>query len=220
MDTIRIENIDNYFWLGRYGERVLITALEFFHTFDFIIEHEDAYKVFCEEMDIPEIYGDNETFIKKYLFDETDANSVISNLNRAYDNAIIFRNVIKSDSLAYIDMALSALKTAKDSKAPIIELQSVLDNLRAFWTCIDDKIETDEERDLIFAGRYYEMLDLYLRRNYGCSDVRRAYRRLLRRLEKCNIEYNKSVFEELGEQISEEKEYTLEMALMLEKIFE
>lgn len=220
MDTIRIENVSNYFWLGRYGERVYTTVLEFFNTYDYIIEHEDAYKTYCEELDIPEIYGDNDTFVKKYLFDSEDVNSVISNLNRAYDNAIIFRNVIKSDSLAYIDMAMIDMKSASKSSAPIIGLQHVLDNIRAFWSCIDDKLETDEERDLIFLGRYYERLDLYLRRNYDFNDVYRAYRRLSHRIERCAVAYDAEQFVRLGFKILAKDTPNMDMVMMLESIFD
>ena len=220
MGTIRIKDVDNYFWLGRYGQRVLITTLEFFHMYDFIIEHEDAYITFCQEMEIPNIYSSPEDFVARYLFDESNENSVISNLNRAYDNAIIFRNVIKSDSLAYIHLALIEMQKGKDSASPIIELQHVLDYIRAFWTCIEDKIETDEEREFIFIGRYYEQLDLYLRRNYDYNEVHRSYRKLAHRLERNNLFYDKSLFDTLGKEIEARRSYDMNMVLELEKIFE
>lgn len=220
MGIIRINDVDNYFWLGRYGQRVLLTTLEFFHMYDYIIEHEDAYITFCNEMEIPNIYSSPEDFVSRYLFDETNENSVISNLNRAYDNAIIFRNVIKSDSLAYIHLALIEMQKGRESVSPIIELQHVLDYLRAFWTCIEDKIETDEEREFIFIGRYYEQLDLYLRRNYDYNDVHRSYRKLAHRLERNQLAYNKGLFEEIGKEIEERRDYGMDMVLRFERIFE
>ena len=220
MGIIRINDVDNYFWLGRYGQRVLLTTLEFFRMYDYIIEHEDAYITFCNEMEIPNIYCSPEDFVSRYLFDETNENSVISNLNRAYDNAIIFRNVIKSDSLAYIHLALIEMQKGRESVSPIIELQHVLDYLRAFWTCIEDKIETDEEREFIFIGRYYEQLDLYLRRNYDYNEVHRSYRKLAHRLERNQLAYNKGLFEEIGKEIEERRDYGMDMVLRFERIFE
>lgn len=220
MGIIRINDVDNYFWLGRYGQRVLLTTLEFFRMYDYIIEHEDAYITFCNEMEIPNIYSSPEDFVSRYLFDETNENSVISNLNRAYDNAIIFRNVIKSDSLAYIHLALIEMQKGRESASPIIELQHVLDYLRAFWTCIEDKIETDEEREFIFIGRYYEQLDLYLRRNYDYNEVHRSYRKLAHRLERNQLAYNKGLFEEIGKEIEERRDYGMDMVLRFERIFE
>ncbi|MGN0391036.1 MAG: alpha-E domain-containing protein [Wujia sp.] len=220
MGIIRINDVDNYFWLGRYGQRVLLTTLEFFRMYDYIIEHEDAYITFCNEMEIPNIYSSPEDFVSRYLFDETNENSVISNLNRAYDNAIIFRNVIKSDSLAYIHLALIEMQKGRESASPIIELQHVLDYLRAFWTCIEDKIETDEEREFIFIGRYYEQLDLYLRRNYDYNDVHRSYRKLAHRLERNQLAYNKGLFEAVGREIEERRDYGMDMVLRFERIFE
>lgn len=145
---------------------------------------------------------------------------MISNLNRAYDNAIIFRNVIKSDSLAYIHLALIEMQKGRESASPIIELQHVLDYLRAFWTCIEDKIETDEEREFIFIGRYYEQLDLYLRRNYDYNEVHRSYRKLAHRLERNQLAYNKGLFEEIGKEIEERRDYGMDMVLRFERIFE
>lgn len=220
MGIIRINDVDNYFWLGRYGQRVLLTTLEFFRMYDYIIEHEDAYITFCNEMEIPNIYSSPEDFVSRYLFDETNENSVISNLNRAYDNAIIFRNVIKSDSLAYIHLALIEMQKGRESASPIIELQHVLDYLRAFWTCIEDKIETDEEREFIFIGRYYEQLDLYLRRNYDYNDVHRSYRKLAHRLERNQLAYNKGLFEAVRREIEERRDYGMDMVLRFERIFE
>ena len=220
MGIIRINDVDNYFWLGRYGQRVLLTTLEFFRMYDYIIEHEDAYITFCNEMEIPNIYSSPEDFVSRYLFDETNENSVISNLNRAYDNAIIFRNVIKSDSLAYIHLALIEMQKGRESASPIIELQHVLDYLRAFWTCIEYKIETDEEREFIFIGRYYEQLDLYLRRNYDYNEVHRSYRKLAHRLERNQLAYNKGLFEEIGKEIEERRDYGMDMVLRFERIFE
>ena len=220
MGIIRINDVDNYFWLGRYGQRVLLTTLEFFRMYDYIIEHEDAYITFCNEMEIPNIYSSPEDFVSRYLFDETNENSVISNLNRAYDNAIIFRNVIKSDSLAYIHLALIEMQKGRESASPIIELQHVLDYLRAFWTCIEDKIETDEEREFIFIGRDYEQLDLYLRRNYDYNEVHRSYRKLAHRRERNQLAYNKGLFEEIGKEIEERRDYGMDMVLRFERIFE
>lgn len=220
MGIIRINDVDNYFWLGRYGQRVLLTTLEFFRMYDYIIEHEDAYVTFCEEMEIPNIYTSPADFVSRYLFDETNENSVISNLNRAYDNAIIFRNVIKSDSLAYIHLALIEMQKGRESGSPIIELQHVLDYLRAFWTCIEDKIETDEEREFIFIGRYFEQLDLLLRRNYEYSDVHRSYRKLAHRLERNQLAYNKGLFEAVGREVEAKKDYGMDMVMKLEAIFD
>ncbi len=220
MGIIRVNDVDNYFWLGRYGQRVLLTTLEFFHMFDYIIEHDDAYSEFCQEMDIPNIYTSPEDFIERYLFDENNENSVIATLNRVYDNAIIFRNVIKSDSLAYVHLSLIEMQKGKESASPIIELQHVLDYLRAFWTCIEDKMDTDEEREIIFIGRYYEQLDLYLRRNYDYNEVHRSFVKLSRRLERNNLYFNKRKLDKLGEMIEDKREYSMEMVTLLESIFD
>ena len=103
MGFISVEQTDRLYWLGRYTERVYTTMRLYFVTYDTMIDQfAKTYKDFCKSLDIPEIYTSPEDFMKRYPFDEEDTNSIISNLKRAYDNAIVLREEIGSESLAYI----------------------------------------------------------------------------------------------------------------------
>ena len=107
MGIISIEKADHLFWLGRYTERVFTTLQTFFKYFDQMLDRDDkAYKTFCEKLAIPVIYEDMDDFIAKYLFSAEDPNSVYSNMMRAFDNAVILRDELSSDTLSYIQMAL------------------------------------------------------------------------------------------------------------------
>ena len=89
--------------------------------------------VIAEDMTVfalPDIYGSKEDFLKKYPFDETNPDSIISNLNRAYDNAIVLRESISTEALSYIQLAIYEMRKAAESKAPLFELQHVLDELQ------------------------------------------------------------------------------------------
>lgn len=66
--------------------------------------------------------------------------SIISNLNRAYDNAIVLRESIGSETLSFIQLAIYEMNKAKKSKSPVVELQKVNDNLLAFYGTVDDQI--------------------------------------------------------------------------------
>lgn len=50
-------------------------------------------------IDIPYIYDSKECFKESYPFDESNPDSIFSNLNRAYDNAIVLREEIGSEAL-------------------------------------------------------------------------------------------------------------------------
>ncbi len=102
MGIISIKSTDNLFWLGRYVERVFTTLRVFSEYYDKMIDKdENAYIDFCNKLGIENTYSYKQEFITKYLFDENDPNSVMSNLLCAYDNAVVMRNEISSETLSY-----------------------------------------------------------------------------------------------------------------------
>ena len=60
-----------------------------------------GYQEYCRRLEIPNIYGSKENFIRSYAYDKVNMNSIVSNLIRAYDNAIVLREEIGSEALAY-----------------------------------------------------------------------------------------------------------------------
>ena len=164
MGIISVEQADRLYWLGRYAERVYTTIRIYSRSFDSMIdEYSDSYGEFCKMIDIPNVYESKEDFNQKYPFDEENPDSIISNLTRAYDNAIVLRESIGSETLSYIQLAIYEMQRAKVSDAPLIELQKVLDNLLAFWGIADDLIDDERIRNIIKAGRRIERIDLYAR---------------------------------------------------------
>ena len=92
MGIISVEKADHLYWLGRYTERVYTTLRIFFHLYDRLIEQpEGLYREYCERLNIPDIYTSNRQFVHSYLFGEDNPDSVLSNMKRAYDNAIVLR---------------------------------------------------------------------------------------------------------------------------------
>ena len=161
MGIISVEQADRLFWLGRYTERVYTTLRLYSKSFDELIDGiADSYQEFCRMIDIPDVYGSKAVFEEKYPFDETNPDSIMSNLTRAYDNAIELRDEIGSEVLAFIQLAIYAMNKAKISKAPLIEMQKVMDNILAFWGIADDSIESEYSRNMIKAGKRIERIDL------------------------------------------------------------
>ena len=68
--------------------------------------------------------------------------SLISNLNRAYDNAVVLRESIGSEALSYIQMSVYDMENAAKSEVPLLELQQVLVNIHAFWGIIVSRHKT------------------------------------------------------------------------------
>ena len=192
MGIISIEHSDRLYWLGRYSERVYTTLNIFSDQYDSMIDlKEEEYKDYCRKQDIPDIYYSAESFAQRYCFDEEDPNSIISNLTRAYDNAVVMREEIGSNTLAYIQMAVYAMNKAKISGAPIFELQRVKDNIVAFWGIVDDSIDDEHVRSMIKLGKRVERLDLYARMHMERPELKREAEKLNRRIDRTGLSYSK-----------------------------
>lgn len=191
MGIISVEHTDRLLWLGRYSERVYTTLRLFANYFDSMIDLKmEEYERFCKSQDIPNIYSSIDDFTTKYCFDGNDPNSIYSNLMRAYDNAIVLREEIGSETLAYIQLAVYAMNKAAVSDAPLVKLQRVTDNIVAFWGIADDSIDNENVRDLIKLGKRIERIDIYARLKADRYELRREMKRLNSRISSVNIRYD------------------------------
>ena len=190
MGIISVEQTDRLFWLGRYTERAYTTLRLYSNSYDIMIDEiTDSYAEFCKMIDIPDVYGSKEVFEEKYPFDETNPDSIFSNLNRAYDNAIVLREEIGSETLSYIQLAIYDMNRAKVSKAPMIEWQHVIDNILAFWGTVDDSIDSQFVRNIIKTGKRVERIDLYARLGIEQKELVREVHRLETRIARSGLKY-------------------------------
>ena len=204
MGIISVEQVDHLYWLGRYTERVYTTLQIFAKSFDQMIDAtEDVYPKYCSALDIPNIYESKEDFLTRYPFDETIPDSIISNLNRAYDNAIVLRETIGSDALSYIQLSIYAMNNAAKSESPLIELQQIMDDLLSFWGIVDDQIDIEQIRNIIKAGKRIERVDLYARLKLDKSKLEREVHRMIPRVLRSGIKYNESSLSRVSTLVNE-----------------
>ena len=204
MGIISIEQVDHLYWLGRYTERVYTTLQVFSKSFDQMIDAtDDIYQKYCNSLDIPNIYASKEDFLKRYPFDESISDSIISNLIRAYDNAIVLRETIGSDALSYIQLSIYAMNNAAKSDAPLIELQQIMDDLLSFWGIVDDQIDIEQIRNIIKAGKRIERIDLYARLRIEKNKLEREVRRMIPRVLRSGIKYNETSLSQVGTLIND-----------------
>lgn len=214
-----VENADRLYWLGRYSERVYTTIRLYGKRFDSMIEEGgDGYEEFCASLDIPNVYQSAEDFRSKYPFSRDDPNSIISNMGRAYDNAIELREGIGSDTLAYIQLAVYELNKASVSESPMIEFQHVQDYLLAFWGIVDDMIEDEDTRNIIKVGKRVERIDLYGRLKVDAKDMIREVHRLNGRINRCGLHYNISAMAKLNFLITQKELDYRQIVEEIEKI--
>ena len=193
MGIISVEQADRLYWLGRYTERVYTTLRFYFPRFDNMIDEVvDSYQAFCESIDIPNIYSSKEDFLRRYPFDADNPDSIISNLNRAYDNAIVLRESIGSEALSYVQLAIYDMNKASASSSPMIELQYLMDHILSFWGIADDQIDSEQVRNMIKAGKRIERIDLYARLKVSREELVREVCRMIPRVERSGLRYDKS----------------------------
>ena len=220
MGIISIEQADRLYWLGRYTERVYTTLKMYAKSFDSLIDGiSDIYIKYCKDMDIPNIYESKEDFVRRYPFDPSVPDSIVSNLTRAYDNAIVLRESIGSECLAYIQLAIYEMNKASKSKSPMIELQKVNDNLLAFYGIADDQIDSEHVRNIIKAGKRIERIDLYARLGLDRKYLEREISRMIPRIERSGLEYSTEKLEKIKSLIASEEINYYNIVSEVESIF-
>ncbi len=187
MGAITGININNLFWLGRYVERVFTTLNSFFKYADRFIEGgQAAYEKYLADINVPDIYKDSEDFFDRYVFDMSDENSIISNLDRALGNGIVLRDEIKTPSLSYLQMAMDKFKACRGTNKIRYDMLPVRDALYAFWGSIDNNMTNPDALRIIHLGKSVERVDMYLRLGYPSDDIFVQLDNLLKHVIRCD----------------------------------
>lgn len=208
MGIISIKSSDNLFWLGRYVERVFTTLKAFTECYDTMIDiNDDEYVNFCRQLGIANNYSCRQEFISSFLFDSNDPASIYSSLLHAYDNAVEMRNVISSETLSYLQLAVDVMEKSSSSNAPLLKVQEVTDWIFAFWGSADDNIAAEASRTILKFGRSVERLDLYTRLDYPIELLQKEFSIMLNRLYKMGVAFNSNSIERLTKMILEVEDY-------------
>lgn len=184
MGTITLKHSSNLYWLGRYAERVFTTLDTFFDYHDATLDRDkNSYRDFLAKLGIPDKYGDYDSFIHGYLYNDnpdgsSDGFTVSAAFHGAYDNALVLRNMIGSESLAYIQLASNVFYCSRNVKNLRLALMPAMDYLLAFWGSIDDRLASVEAGTIIKCGKLVERLDLYFRFSYDHKLIHREYNKL------------------------------------------
>ena len=161
----------------------------------------------------------SENFIQRYCFDADGMNSIYSNLMRAYDNGITLHESIGSETLSYIQLAIYEMCKAKESSSPLFELQHVLDEILAFWGNIDDRIDSEEIRNIIKAGKRIERVDLYARLGAEKEEIQREVHRMIPRVTRSGLSYQQEKLNNVKLLAEQEDLNYYEIVANVEQIF-
>lgn len=198
MSSLSIERVDRLLWLGRYVERSYTTLHFVLSAYDASLDSvEGNWKGQLEELGFNQETDNPEQFFRDCLFSPELTASIAYSLNAAYDNAVVLRDVIGSESAAYVQMALNDSQAAAASDTPLLDLQAVTDCIMAFKGSCDDYIANDAARNIIKCGFSVERLDLYTRLGYRLGDLRREVQKLASRIDRTGMSYNRDALKQL-----------------------
>ncbi len=182
MGTISLEHSGRLYWLGRYAERTffLLGALQ--ELYDRMIDCGTGYGDYLAAFGLTDSYASNADFMRSFLYDKSNPDSVAYSLERAYDNGIVLRETISSEALSFLQMAKDTLRKSKDSGSIPLSLLPLKDIFYSFWGCIMDHVYDEEAWNLIFCGKSMERMMLMLRLQAPYHETQPEFHRLCRRL--------------------------------------
>lgn len=202
MGTLSLERVNRLLWLGRYVERCYVTLKFILNTYDAALDSvEGNWKGQLEELGFDQDNDDPEEFFRECLFSRTLTSSAYYSMSAAYDNAVVLRDVIGTESAAYIQMAVNEIERAETSDAPLLDLQQVIDCIMAFKGSCDDYVVNDAARNIIKCGISVERMDLYARLSYHLEDIRKETHKLASRIDRTGMTYDRTAFRALIEKV-------------------
>ncbi len=198
MGSLSLERVMRLLWLGRYVERSYTTLQFIISTYDAALDStEGNWKGQLEELGFNQETDDPIAFFDECLFSRSLEASVHFSMSAAFDDAVVLRDVIGSESVAYIQMALNDIERAECSDAPLLDLQTVIDCILAFKGSCDDYIVNNAARNIIKCGFSIERLDLHTRLRYHLEDLRRETQKLASRIDRTGLVYDRAAFKKL-----------------------
>ena len=188
MGPVTLSKQNRLFWLGRYAERVYMTVQFLMQAYDTLLDSTAVdYADFCHRLGVENVYRDAGDFCRRYLFDGSQPCSAQASMEALLGNGMVLRETITTPTLAYLQMAESAMQMASRSEAPAVELQWVLDDIMAFRGSFDEAVDHEVVRNITKTGGTVERLSLMLRLDWQSDRLRQEMRKLLNRLYKTDL---------------------------------
>lgn len=209
MDTITITKNNRLFWLGRYTERVYQGVLNIRTMHDSILDnHPINIADFRRKVGvISTTFTSPEDFCERYAFDRSLPESLLASGDAMLGNGMVLREILGTQTLSYIEMALSALEEASKSQASDVQFQWVLDDIMAFRGSYSEYIEESEVRNTIRSGASVERVSSYIRLETEDVLLIKEIKKLLNRLNRTHLDYDSEKFEYIKNFLDNKEEY-------------
>ncbi len=179
--TISAAKANRLYWLGRYAERTYLNLHLLRKYYDKTIDGaQTEYEDYFNKLDIAVEPGKMHEFFIQQMYDTKNPTSIISDIERANDNAIVLREEITSETLSYIQLSRCVMQeSGEKQESNITALQPVTDYLLAFWGSLEERLSNLYAINILHAGRLLEGLDMHIRFEYPLAKIRTRFDLLL-----------------------------------------
>lgn len=200
MGTVTLNKHNRLFWLGRYAERVYQGVEQARSINDQLVDGAavDVDKV-CMTLGIFATFESPEDFCNRFAFDRSLPESLICTADAMLGNGMVLRELLGSQTLSYLQMAVTALEAASTSQANDVQLQWVLDDIMAFRGSYGEFIEEESTRNTIRCGASVERVGIMLRLGANDRVLRRELQKLINRLYKTKLTHDPDKMARLNE---------------------
>ncbi len=193
MGTVSLSKNNRLFWMGRYAERVY-QGVKIIHTIQDELLDGDSDEIDMTDLKnrlgMDEEFATVEEFFQRYTYDATLPDSIYSSAEQMLGNGMVLREILGSQTLSYLQMAMSALEAAQKSHSCGVQLQWVLDDIMAFRGSYGEFIVKESTRNTIRSGASVERVCTMIRFGSDGVTLKQELQRLINRLYKTNLNYN------------------------------
>lgn len=205
--TISAAKANRLYWLGRYAERAYLNLHLLRKFYDKTIDGNEAeYEEYFDKLNISFEPGKAKEIFLNQMYGTDNQSSIIEDIERANDNAIVLREELMSETLSYIQLSRCEMqRNAEKQNDNIAELQPVTDYLLAFWGSVDERIPNLYAINILKAGRLVENIDMQLRFDYPFSRIRTRFDYLLMCADNDNTLFDHNLMTKIDELLTEKK---------------
>lgn len=178
--NISMEHSSRIYWLGRYAERAFMTMKSLERLYDKVIDRDPLhYQKYLACFGLGDSYGDSQEFFYSFIFDRENTCSVAYSLCRAYDNGIVLREEISTDTLAYLQLVLDKLdEMSVQKQGVVLSMMPLEDIIYSFYGAFMDHVYSTEIRYIFHCARALERVEMFIRLKYRNERILAEFERL------------------------------------------
>ncbi|WP_409968219.1 alpha-E domain-containing protein [Bengtsoniella intestinalis] len=196
MGSVSLSKNNRLFWLGRYAERVYQGVMIIRAIQDELIDGDKVDMVDLKNrLGMEYAFASVEEFFQSYAYDITLSDSIYYSADQMLGNGMVLREVLGSQTLSYLQMAMSALEQAKESNSCGLQLQWVMDDIMAFRGCYGEYIEEESTRNTIRCGASVERVVTMIRFGAEEGSLKKEILKLINRLYKTKLSFDQAQLE-------------------------